>query len=104
MPSIIRGAGDPKHTLTLNGRPVERQDRIYVPSYSSWIPVLPQSMHFIYRDDSRPRGSTLYCTCGSPGIIVGYEAYEKYNAFIGNEVIACHSFIQYGHHADNSHE
>lgn len=101
---IIRNTGDPNHARTLAGRDVRREDHIYVPSYHKNLPVLPQSMHFIFRDASNPRGSTLFCTCGSAAIIVGYHAYRNLNSYIGNEVLACHHYIMYGRHADGSHE
>jgi hypothetical protein len=102
--NIIRSHNDPNHAITLNGVPVQREKLIFLPSYRQWFPVLGTSMHFCFRDASRPRGTTLFCTCGAPAIIIGYEGYKQHNSFIGNEVIACHNFIMYGVHADNSHE
>ena len=104
MPTIIRNTGDPRDTRTLHGKEVHREQSIYLKSHNAVLPVLQTSMHFCYRDASQPRGTTLFCTCGSPAIIVGYEAYRKYNSYIGNEVIACYQYIQYGKHADGSSE
>lgn len=105
MPNkIIRSHNDPKKAVTLAGIEVRREERIFLPSYQGWFPVLQTSMHFCFRDASMPRGTTLFCTCGSPAIIVGYDAYKKHSSYLGNEVISCHSFIQYGQHADGSHE
>lgn len=101
---VIRHAGDPNHARTLAGKEVQREKEIYLPSHKAILPVLQTSMHFCFRDASQPRGSTLFCTCGAPAIVCGYEAYGKYQSFIGNEVIACLSFIQYGVHSDGSHE
>ena len=102
--NVIKHHNDPKHAVTLHGDNVERQVQIFLPSYRAWLPVLQTSMHFCFRDPSVPRGTTLFCTCGSPAIIVGFEAYKKYNAYMGMEVISCHYFIQYGVHSDGSHE
>ena len=104
MPKIIRNHNDPNRAVTLFGKEVYREKEIYLPSHHAVIPVLQTSMHFCFRDGSQPRGSTLFCTCGAPAVVVGYEAYRKYTSFIANEVIACHNFIQYGVHADGSHE
>ena len=104
MPTIIRNHNDPNHAVTLGGHHVERIHEMYLPSHRQVFPVLQTSMHFCFRDPSVPRGSTLFCTCGSAAIIVGFHAYEKYQSFMGNEVVACHNFIQYGVHADGSHE
>lgn len=104
MPSIIKHWNDPNHAITLNGKAVQREKDIFLPSHNRWFPVLQTSMHFCFRDASQPRGSTLFCTCGAAGIVAGYHAYKQYNAYIGNEVVACLNFIQYGKHADGSHE
>lgn len=106
MPKIIRNHNDPNSAVTLNGRRVERLKEIYLPSeaYRRALPVLQTSMHFCFRDPDVARGTTLFCTCGSPAIIIGYDAYKKHSSYLGNEVISCHSFIQYGVHSDGSHE
>lgn len=102
--NIIKHHNDPKFAYTVKGDRVERKDQIYLPSDRQWYPVLQTSMHFCFRDASNPRGTTLFCTCGAPAIVVGYEAYRRLTSYIGNEVISCHHFIQYGVHADGSHE
>jgi len=105
MPNnIIRNHNDPRHAVTMWGKDVYREKEIFLPSHQAILPVLQTSMHFCFRDGSRPRGSTLFCTCGSFSEVVGFHAYSKYNSYIGNEVIACHHFIQFGVHADGSHE
>ena len=105
MPNnIIRNHNDPNNAVTLGGIAVRREEKIFLPSYRQWFPVLPTSMHFCFRDASHARGITLFCTCGSFAIVVGYEAYKDLNSYIGNEVIACHSYIQNRIHSDGSHE
>ena len=105
MPNqIIKQHNDPNKAITLGGIEVRREEKIFLPSYKNWFPALPTSMHFTFRDASVPRGTTLFCTCGAIGIIVNYEAYKKFSSYIGAEVIACHDLIQYGRHADGSHE
>jgi len=104
VPNIIRNFNSPKEAVTLNGNHVYREQNIYLPSHRAVLPVLQTSMHFCFRDASNPRGSTLFCTCGAAGVVVGFDAYKKYQSYIGHEVIACHSFIMYGVHSDGSHE
>lgn len=104
MPQIIKHWNDPNNAITLNGLPVRREKEIYLRSYERSLPVLPQSMHFCFVDTTVPRGSTLFCTCGSPATVVGYHAYQRLQSFMGSEVIACHYLIQYGVHSDGSHE
>lgn len=106
MPNnIIKHHGDPNKAFTLGGIEVQREEKIFLTSYNQWFNVIQTSMHFCFRDATVPRGTTLFCTCGSPAIIVGYEVYHKLNStYIGNEAITCHSLIQNGRHADGSHE
>jgi len=105
MPKVIRNVGDPKNTITVDNVPVHREQRIWLDTHHAWIPVLQTSMHFCYKDPiNRVGKSTLMCTCGSFAGVFGFEGYKKYNSFIGSEVIACNHFIQYGIHADMSHE
>ena len=104
MAEVIKHWNDPNNAVTLGGKNVHREQAIFLPSHKQWFPVLQTSMHFCFRDASQPRGSTLFCTCGAAAVIVGYHAYQKYNSYIGNEVVACHHHIQYGVHADGSHE
>lgn len=101
--NIIRSHNDPRNAITLGGMHVHRETSIYLPSYQQSLPVLQTSMHFCFRDATH-FGTTLFCTCGSPAIVVGYEAYNKLNSFIGAEVIVCHNYIQYHVHSDGSHE
>src|SRR5689334_14717883 len=101
---IIRSHNDPKHAITLNGKYVQREKEIYLPSHHAVLPVLQTSMHFCFRDASQPSGSTLFCTCGAMGVVIGFEGYKHLASWIGNEVISCHHYIQYGVHADGSHE
>lgn len=101
---IVRNLNSPKEATLTDGRRVYRKDYDYLPSHHTTLPYLQTAMHFCFRD-GRMLGSTLMCTCGSAGIVVGYEAYRRWQSkYIGAEVIACHNFIQYGVHADGSHE
>lgn len=104
MASIIKHWNDPNNAITLGGKPVRREQQIFLPSHKQWFPVLQTSMHFCFRDDSQPRGSTIFCTCGAFAVVAGYDSYKKYNSYVGNEVIVCHNFITYGRHSDGSHE
>lgn len=102
--NIVRSHNDPYRATTIEGKEVRREKEIYLPSYHQHLPVLQTSMHFCFRDASHPRGSTLFCTCGSFAEVVGYRAYKDLNSYIGNEVIVCHHYIQFHRHADGSHE
>lgn len=101
--NIIRSHNDPNKATTLRGVEVQREKEIFLPSYRQTFPVLQTSMHFCFYD-ATSFGTSLFCTCGAPGIIVGYHAYGRFNSYVGNEVIACYSLIQFGFHSDGSHE
>jgi hypothetical protein len=101
--NIIRSHNDPNRAVTLKGKEVQREKQVFLRSYQQQFPVLQTSMHFCFYDPT-VMGTTLFCTCGSSGIIVGYHAYKQFSSYVGNEVIACHHLIHYGQHADGSHE
>lgn len=104
MPNVIKHWNDPRHAVTLSGHTVERQEAIYLKTHERAYQTLPTSMHFVYRDPTVVRGSTLLCTCGAPAGVFGFEAYRKWSSYIASDIIACTHFIQYGVHSDGSHE
>lgn len=101
MPNVIRHYGDLKNTRNLQGEEVQRQEYLFLKSYKQWLPCLNTDTHFVYK--SNRLGSSTLCTCGSPAVVMGYDAYKKYQSYMGNEVIMCHHFFQYGTHSDGSH-
>jgi len=100
MPSVVRNVGTLKHAKNVDGEEVLRQDRLTLKSHEQSYPCLNTDTHFIYK--SRRIGSSTLCTCGSASVIVGYNYYKKYSSFIGLDVLACKSFIEYGRHSDGS--
>ena len=48
--------------------------------------------------------STIFCTCGSPAGVFEYAAYRRFQDENIGSVVACISLMQYGVHADGSHE
>ena len=105
MSNVIRNWNSPNEATTLSGHKVKREQAIYLKSHEAAYAVLPTAMHFVYKDPTVIRGSTLLCTCGAVGGVFGREAYRKLTSVnYGNDVISCHHYIQYGKHADGSHE
>lgn len=100
-PKVIHQYGRPMKARTLNGDIIERQDKIYVPSYRAVFPTLEYDNHFVYYDPHHI-GSTLMCTCGSPAAAFGYEAYSRYCSYMGEKVIGCVEHLQHERHADGS--
>jgi hypothetical protein len=104
MANVIKHWNDPKTAITLSGHRVIRQEALYLKSHERAYQVLQTSLHFVYHDPTVLRGSTLLCTCGASAGVFGFEAYKRWSSFIATEIIACTHFIQYGIHADRSHE
>jgi len=100
-PSVIHQFGRPVKAKLLDGRIVERQDEIYVPSHHAIYPCLDYDQHFVYYDGNA-LGSTLRCTCGGTAAAFGYQAYKKYCSYMGEKVIGCVTHLQTGRHDDES--
>jgi hypothetical protein len=94
----VRSLGDLKRATNLDGQEVHREN--YLMFQNQMTRCLNTDTHFLFL--SKRLGSTVLCTCGSPAVTCGYHAYKQYSSYIGNEVLVCHTFFQYGKHADNS--
>lgn len=107
MPNIVRSWNSSKVATLQSGHQVERQERLYLKSHQEWYDCLPTEMHFCFFDPRSVtrKGSTIYCTCGSPAGVFGRDGYRQFTEVnYGVNVIACTSLIQTGVHADGSHE
>jgi len=102
MSNVVRNLGRRTEARGVDGDLVQRKDVIFMKTYNANIPVMNTDNHFVYQ--TRRLGSSTKCTCGADAVIMGYEAYNKYHSeFIGNEVLMCYKFFQFGFHADGSH-
>jgi hypothetical protein len=99
MPEVVRNIGRRKQATLPNGRIVEPQERLQLSD--GWYPTLNTENHFVYT--TTHFGSRMLCTCGGEAALCGYHAYKQYSSYIGNEVVACLDFLQYGRHRDGSH-
>jgi hypothetical protein len=106
MAHVIRNHADPNHAQTITGEWVSRSSEIYLPSHHQWYPCLPTSMHFVFREPNMEgrRGSTLFCTCGSPAGVFEWTSYRRWTSNNIGTAVCCVEFIQQGKHADGSHE
>lgn len=105
MASVIRNWNSANEATLLSGHHVRRQQALYLKSHERAYPCLPAEMHFCYHEPTQRKGSTIMCTCGSTAGVFGREGYRRWTSvYYGNEVVACTHFIQYGNHADGSHE
>jgi len=101
-PVVIHQHGRPMKAKDVDGRTIEREDRIYLPLYKQWFNVLEYDSHFVYVTD-KIGSASLMCTCGSAAAAVGYSSYKQYSSFKGIQAIACLHYTSYGTHADGSH-
>lgn len=105
MASVIRTWNSANEATLLSGHHVYRQQALFLKSHERAYPCLPTELHFCYKEPVVRQGSTIMCTCGATGAVFGREGYRRWTSVnYGNEVIACSHFIQYGKHADGSHE
>lgn len=92
---VLRFTGDRKQAELEGGIKIYRRDKLKVDG--TIYPVAPYDNHFVFRHIFGDRGWTLWCTCGSPAVIAGYDAYKK-DASPSGEMILC-----YFHATTNKH-
>jgi hypothetical protein len=97
-PKIVRSVGD-LNTVIADGEPFYRHDKIRIPDMGN-ILCAPYDNHFVFRD-TRKLGWTLFCTCGSVAVVIGYDAYKK-DASPGPEMLVCYAHAGGNRHADGS--
>lgn len=97
-PKIVRVVGD-LNTVEADGMKFYRHDKLHIPAMGN-INCAPYDNHFIFRD-TRKLGWTLFCTCGSPAVVVGYNAYAR-DASPGAEMLVCFTHSRNNKHADGS--
>lgn len=73
-PKVVRSVGDLK-SVVADGKRFYRQEKIHIPDMGT-VAVAPYDNHLIFRDVRR-KGWTLFCSCGSPACVVGYDAYKQ---------------------------
>lgn len=104
--SKIKHKGDPNTATTLDNFKVEREEHLYYPEPTKerFVKCAPYDNHFLYRDPSgKPGRWWAMCTCGSPAVIVGYNAYRSDSSPTRTgELVVCYQHVQTGLHADGS--
>lgn len=73
-PAIIHHLGDLKK-VTVDGKTFKRQEEIFISSFGM-VKCAPYDNHFLFYDTSH-LGWSLFCTCGSTAVVVGYDVYKK---------------------------
>jgi len=93
--AIIKQFGSPDEATTLDGHKVTRQEELFIHEYGTFVKCAQYDDHFIYEDPefSKKVGRWLHmCTCGSPGIIVGYNAYKKDASKYSGGLLVCKAY------------
>lgn len=93
-PSIIHHRGELKK-VTSDGIEIHRKEIVYIPNIGN-VKCAPYDMHFVFRD-ARRLGWTLFCTCGSPAVILNYDAYKK-DASSQGALLVCFEHAKSGKH------
>ena len=97
-PKIVRSVGD-LNRVTADGKVFTREKFIYIPNMGV-VNCAPYDNHFIFRD-LRHKGWTLFCSCGAPAIVVGYDAYKKDGSNQG-QLVVCMFHSSNNRHSDGS--
>jgi hypothetical protein len=99
--AVIQQRGDPYKAITLDGQTVVREEKVFIPEYQNFVACAPYSSHFVYLDPSgiEQRWFAM-CTCGSPAVIVGYDAYRQDASSNEGAMLVCLFHAQRGHHAN----
>ncbi len=84
---IIRHHGEVKRATTPGNRQVVRQERLFVPEYSNFVPCAPYDDHFVY-ENPKVNESSYMCTCGSVAVI----------NMNGPRLLVCHFHALHGSH------
>ena len=78
--SIIRHRGQPNKLQLPDGTWVYKKERIFVPEYGRFVPVIQYSDHFIYEIPQKLAekypGSVYRCSCGAPAVLSGATGYS----------------------------
>lgn len=109
--TIIKHRGDLTSATTADGEKVYRKDKIYFEGHG-FIKCASYDNHFVFDDPmaQKKKGRwTPMCSCGSPAVIVGYNAYIKDSSpttrdesSIPGELIVCYLHVTTGKHVDGS--
>lgn len=85
-PKIIMHYGDLKNA-EIDGKTFYPTKEIFVPNMGTFS-CIDYGNHFIFRD-TRRIGWTIFCTCGSPAAVLGYNDYKYGTSINKGQMIAC---------------
>ena len=88
--NIIHFRGD-LNKVKFNGKTWVRQEYLYLGENFGMVKCTPYDDHFILYDDSH-LGWAIFCTCGAPAVIIGYDSYKQHTNPQG-KMLACYSHL-----------
>lgn len=97
---IVKHVGDLKVAYVDGDKPVYRSEKLFIQDIGL-VNCAPYDNHFVFRYLFNNRGWSLWCSCGSPAGVVGYDAYKK-DASKGSELLVCLHHAGYNSHLDGS--
>lgn len=98
-PTIIKHAGQVNEAM-VNGRVMKRFSLIFIPTIGT-VKAAPTDNHFVFRDE-RVIGWTLFCTCGSPAIVLADRKVLDSLGSSDRELLVCFHQAMRRRHADGS--
>lgn len=102
--NIVRSRGQLNRARLPDGTWVERQDKLWVDEYRTFIKVMYDDVHFIYQIPDHMiakgyKGPIYKCTCGAAAIVVGMSGYV-FGASPQGLVFTCQLLTEFQRHSD----
>lgn len=97
-PKVVRSIGDRK-SAEVDGKRFYRVKSVNLQDIGV-VQCAPYDSHFVLVDERR-KGWTLFCTCASIAVVVGYDAYKK-DASPQGQLLVCYHHALTGKHVDGS--
>lgn len=77
------------------------QERVFVSEYGGFVRKAPYDNQFVFEAPKEMIGSSYLCSCGSPAVFIGSNAYSHLGSPSGM-MLVCQSHTSTGKHADGS--
>lgn len=107
---IVHHIGDANKAEIIYGKKhyhIERKESVFIDdaelNRAEMLTCAPYDNFFVFLLPKNVVGWFAMCACGSPAVIVGYNAYRKDSSPTDTgKMLVCHSHASTGRHADGS--